>query len=305
MVSSQGKCNTPTIPDSVPWNYAVRISVVRDGEILVDSETGQLVREQLTSDEAAGDRFNRAAYDSNQPTHFDALPSINVNHRRGRCSTKNAIKCNPDSVTPRMTTSWCGSNNGGVCQAVFNCSGDFDTLCGVSMPATDCAALGLGDCVNPIVQRRFDFSAANRRRLSAANRELLNAADSFIYNTCVGDDPCIAQVEGNLGALVPELGNCPGQDLGDPKLDPLTADANRDATIFGFTLNKGDTVFVEARRSDQVPGGNEVFEFFEPAGIRATFTVDGATLQESEVQGTLTSTSGEPSPNLSFSFTSK
>jgi hypothetical protein len=152
----------------------------------------------------------------------------------------------------------------------------------------------------------FDNSTT-RRRISAANREVLTAGPNFITDACEGDGPCENKVLLDLGAteLDPELGECPGPDFGDPVLDPATPDANPDPTIFGFSLQKGDTVIVQARRSDTIPGGGQIIAFQQDPGIRARLFIDGALLQADEITGNASSAPGDPSPNISFSFTSK
>jgi hypothetical protein len=114
-----------------------------------------------------------------------------------------------------------------------------------------------------------------------------------------------------VGAVAPELGLCPGQDLGDPAFDPGNPlDLNGDPLIFGLQLDKGDRVIVEARRSDTVPGNGQVITFYEPPGLRARLSIDGILLQGNDVQCaqapcSLSSEEGDPSPNVSFSLTVK
>jgi hypothetical protein len=312
-------------PTSVPWGFSVKVQVIRDGEIVI-SEQGQVVPQQLTSDDAEETNTNRAVYDTFEGTNNANINPISVTHPRGHCSTKPQINCNPLS-----TSEWCADNDGGQCIPVFSCSDDFDSLCDPTNPGTTCSSqgagvctsagvcsgdpgivceptcadLGLGTCIHGDLTRKYFFQTTNRRALTAASREILNAADNFIAETCEGDPACEAEVEDGLNAAVdPPLGVCPGQDLGDPAFDPFTADGNPDPTIFGFTLDKGDTVIVESRRSDETPGGGQIIEFFSEPGLLAEFFVDGSALQSDEITGSLVSTDPE-SPSISFSFTSK
>ena len=160
--------------------------------------------------------------------------------------------------------------------------------------------------------RNFRFETSNRRRLSAANRDVLRADSNFILDACLGDPVCTAQVDLVVGATTPVLGLCPGKDtLGEPGLDPGNPiDLDSDASIFGLQLNKGDRVIVEARRADTAPGAGTVITFHEPPGIRARLLIDGVVLQADEVQCaekpcSVSSEDGDPSPNVSFSFTTK
>ena len=107
-------------------------------------------------------------------------------------------------------------------------------------------------------------------------------------------------------SLEPRLGACPGQDnAGDPAMDPGNplGDSTDTETTFGFDIDPGDTVIVEARRSNTLPEGGIVF--IQPPGLRFRVMVNGALLQPDEVSGSLTSQSGEDSPNLTFSFTAQ
>ena len=116
-------------------------------------------------------------------------------------------------------------------------------------------------------------------------------------------------VEMNLGgALTPRLGVCPGQNTaGDPGMDPgnprsVSSDTE---TTFGLDLNKGDTLLVEARRSDTAPNGFAFGSITQLPGIRFRVFIDGALLQADEVAGNLISDTGDDSPSVSFSFTAQ
>jgi hypothetical protein len=252
-------------PSSVPWTYSLRIRLLRAGQ--TDAVT-------ITSLDAASDTFNRLGYDELESTHFASNPSqIVVTHARGACSGNGAIVCNPD--------------------------GDSDL----------CARLGEGTCQaqGGDVQRTFRFSSTRRRILTAANRELLRADGNFIYDACSGDADCEDAVETSLGGqpLVPPLGNCPGDDFGDPAVDPGTVDGNPDPAVFGIDLNKGDTLIIEAVLSDEVPGSNQVIEFdFEPR-LRSVLEIDGAALQAGDVIGDISSGENGPGAFVSFSYTSR
>jgi hypothetical protein len=310
---------------SVPWTYSVQLSVVRAGS----SE-----RVPLTSENAATADFNRGAYDENETPHGESHPSsFPLTHVRGACTGNNQIKCNPAS-----SSTLCQNNGAGICAEVFGCQLDASTVCDPTDPGTTCNDRGagfclvdgfcsrdpgiaceptcgdlqLGSCISIQETRTFQFASTSRRRLSGANRELLRAADNLIYDTCVGDLACIAQIDTVLqGSTSPELGRCPGQDLEDPGFDPGNPlDLNADPVVFGLQLDKGDRLIVEARRSDTVPGGGQVIIFHEFPGIRAAVSIDGIILGADEIQCgqgscSLSSVSGDPSPNVSFSFTTK
>jgi hypothetical protein len=198
----------------------------------------------------------------------------------------------------------CSRESAGVCVQVLTCEDDPALRCGPGYPACP-----TGNCINADVTRRMVFdNTATRRRLSEANYEVLTAGPNFITDACKGDVACEDKVEQDLvggGDLDPVLGECPGPGLGTAALDPATPDANPDPTIFGFSLRKGDTVIVEARRSNTIPGGGQIIEFLQQPGIRARLFIDGALLQADEVTGNTSSPFTDPSPNVSFSFTSK
>ena len=309
---------------SVPWTYAVKIRVVR-----ADDNQPR----DLTTPEAATAEFNRGSYDSETPPHSGLNPAFfPLTHVRGACSDNDQIRCNPAA-----TSAVCQANDAGTCETVFGCSADPATICdpgnlgdickdrgagfctvdgfcagnpGIPCEAS-CADLQLGSCVTVTETRTFRFSTTNRRRLSGANRELLETGSNFIFDACIDDPACTAQVDTVVGAVTPTLGLCPGQGLGDPGLDPGNPlDLNSDPTIFGLQLEKGDRVVVEARRSDTVPGGGQVITFHGFPGIRARLSVDGIVLQADEVQCAeepcnLSSEVEDPSPNISFSFTTR
>ena len=315
----------PGTPASVPWNYAVRITLVRDG-----------VSTQLTSEQAADDGTNRAPYDTTVGSHTQSINNINLSLPKGRCSGNALIRCNPNG-----TGQVCSDHGAGVCDAVFACVGGTEngtTPCDPNGQANDvcdrqgagvCTSVGVCSddraipcgpicaelhpqafCVNPTEVRRFAFSTepGRRRILSAANRELLAETSNLIHDTCVGDALCEFEAETNLGLgpLDPQLGLCPGTDsLGDSALDPLTEDLDPDPDIFGLTLLKGDAITVEARLSDVTPGGNVVIPFLVNPGIRARLFVDGTVVQPDEIDGNLVSQPDDPSPNIVFTFVSK
>lgn len=275
--------------NSVPWTYSVRVEVLREGEI---------VAEQLTSTQAESDQFNRAAYDTSEATHSQGNPTINVVHRHGECSLNADIVCNPFG-----TSTICSRYNAGTCSQVFTCEDDPSIRCDPGNPQCP-----VGPCINDDVTRRMIFdNTTTRRRLSQANREVLTAGPNIITDACRGDAVCEAKVVADLGGapLNPQLGQCPGPDLGNPALDPATPDANSDPLVFGFALEKGDTVIVQARRSDTIPGGGQIIQFLQVPGIRARLFIDGALLQADEVTGNASSPNTDPSPNISFSYTSK
>jgi hypothetical protein len=293
-------------PTSVPWGYSLSVTVIREGQTLV---------EQLTSDDAATDAFNTAPYDTPRGEHgvnINPTNTITITHPRGECDGNPDIRCNPNG-----TASVCGS---GTCTAIGHCELDDTVSCDVDAPA---ACAGLGACIAEIMTRRFVFSSLAdpdpplkaRRELTAASREVLQATtysadvkSNFIADACEGDMLCAAAVEAAIPgpATNPALGVCPGKDeAGDAGIDPgnplSTNSDNR--TAMAFDLQKGDTVIVEARRSNQFPEGE--IPFTQLPGLRARMRVDGTLLQSDEVEGNLTSSPSDPSPNISFSFTSK
>ena len=307
---------SPGNPISVPWTYSLRVSVIPAGET-----TAQL----LTSEEAQQDTFNKAPYDTLESSHVEsAPPSIPVTHARGTCTGDGSILCNPSS-----TRSACARFGAGSCQTQFSCTDDFDTLCDPANPGTVCSSqgagvctsnntcsgdpgivceptcgeLGLGDCSLAEVNRNFVLDPTTRRDLSGANRELLTADGNLIDDTCRGDLACTATIETivNPGQqLEPPLGRCPGSLLGQPAMDP--GNPATDATGLDFVLAPGDTVIVEARLGNEVPGGGQVITFISPPGISARLFIGGALLQPEEVEGNLLST--DPNfPNIAFSFT--
>jgi len=276
----------PGSPNSVPWTYSLQVSVIPKGET---------ERTVITSEQAFSETFNRAEYDSSAPGHFQGgHQPFFVSHDRGACSLDQDLVCNPNSSGDH-----CSNQNAGDCEEVKTCSGDPDTIC-----TGDIDCLGLGTCVLEEIQRTFVFDSSTRRLLTNANRELLNVDGNLIYDTCVGDGPCEAQVEAALGALDPPLGFCPGADLGDPGIDPATEDLSpTDPTIFGLALQKGDTLIVEARLANATPGGGQVIEFLQDPGLRARLFVDGTQLQSDAVIGTTTSPTSGPGAAIRFSFT--
>ena len=309
---------SPGNPISVPWNYSLRVAVIPAGET-----TAQLI----TSEDAQIDSFNTAPYDVLESGHVVGNPSsIPVSHDRGSCSGDDSIVCNPASMRDA-----CARFGAGSCQQQFSCSADFDTLCDPTDPGTTCssqgagvctpnntcsgdpgivcdptcAELGLGACILDQVDRTFvlDPSAASRRDLTAANRELLEADGNLIDDTCNGDPVCTATIETILSPgqpLNPSLGLCPGSLLGEPAMDP--GNPATDATGLDFVLEPGDTVIVEARLSNEIPGGGQVIDFISQPGISARIFIGGAQLQPDEVDGNLASTDSN-FPSLSFSFT--
>jgi hypothetical protein len=305
---------------SVPWTFSVRIEVIRNG---------MTVAEQLTSAQAESDQVSRAPYDPSEADNFASNNIISLVHQRGWCRGNTLITCNPlasDAICDDF-------GNVGPCDPVYSCSDDSDTICDPTNPGTTCplqgagqctaagvcsgdptilceptcGELALGDCINDTVIRRFFFdnSVEGRRRLSGANLELLTAGPNFVSYTCDGDVRCEDDVEQTQGGLPldPRLGDCPFGSVGAAALDPFTADANPDPTIFGFELLKGDTVRVEARRSSTVPGGG--IDFVQPPGIRARLFIDGSLLQPNQVTGNTSSNAQDESPNISFSYRSE
>jgi hypothetical protein len=275
-------------PGSVPWGYSMRIEVLR---------AGQTEAEQLTTEDAATDDFNRAPYDTDRGTHTTQNFPITITHPEGECSNNSLLVCNTNGpAQPNV----CG---GGLCIPVGHCVADAGTACTPPDAANVCGALG--GCVQNIVERRFVWSQLDRRLLTGASRDVLASTYNFISNACEGDSICEAEVETDLGgALTPELGVCPGQDnAGDPAMDPGNplGSSTDTATTFGFDIDSGDTVILEARRSNTPPEGGIVF--IQPPGLRFRVMVNGALLQPDEVSGSLTSQSGAASPNLTFSFT--
>lgn len=278
------------IAESVPWTYSVRVQVLRAGET---------VAERLTSVQAESASFNRAAYDTNESGHSSSHAPIDVVHASGECSGNTAITCNPSG-----TSTICSRYSAGICNQVFTCEDDPALRCGPGFPACP-----IGNCINADVTRRMNFdNSSTRRLLSQANLEVLSAGPNFITDACQGDATCEDKVVSDLvgaGSLNPALGRCPGPTLGTAAFDPATTDANPDPTIFGFALEKGDTVIVQARRSDSIPGGGQIITFLQQPGIRGRLFIDGTLLQADEVTGNTSSPSTDPSPNISFSFTSK
>ncbi len=311
---------------SVPWHYAVNISVVRDGNTV-----------QLTTAAAATFAHNIGAYDTDEGTNnVPGHSQFSLIHPRGACSDDVQILCNPDSTPPADgAMAVCEFNKAGICEAQSACSGDPATVCDPSNLGDTCPNRGAGFCtadgfcsrdggvpcepscadlqkgsctLDAEVTRTFQFS--DPRRLSAANLELLQAESNVIYDACIGDPICEAAVAASVASEPPLLGLCPGREIdGEPGIDPGNPnDLNSDPTIFGLLLDKGDRVIVEARRSDEVP--NHGITYHGDPLITARLTVDGVLLQPGEVQCgvppcRLTSELGDPSPNISFSFTAR
>jgi len=150
--------------------------------------------------------------------------------------------------------------------------------------------------------RNFRFeSTSTRRLLSEANRELLEADGNIIYDACSGDAACMSQINASLGgANTPLLGFCPGDTVGEPALDPGNPEAGVDS--LAFSLDSGDTLLVEARRSTMIPGGG--INFINLSSISARIFIDGAELSPNEVDGELTALDPND-PVVSFSYTSQ
>ena len=309
----------PGLPFSAPWNFAIEIKVLR-----ADTMTEEI----LTSTDAFQPNFNRAMYDSGIGFHSRSLPAtIQLTHPRGACAGNPLIKCNPNS-----TSGFCLQNNAGACVSEFSCTQDFDTLCDPANSGTvcsdagagvctqngfcsrdpgmlcdpSCGELGLGSCINDTQIRTFNFdnTPPGRLRLTAANRTLLEAEPNIINGACAGDPVCEAQLAIQIGTLPPTLGVCPGDPVGEPEIDPGNPlDLSSNPVKFGLILNKGDTLVVQSRRSDTLPGGG--IPYTTLPGIRAVVNVGGIQLQAGEVEGNRASGAGDPSPNISFSFTSQ
>jgi hypothetical protein len=249
------------IATSVPWTYSLRVSVLPAGE-------ANFV--PVTSSSALQDGNNRAGYDTSVLANFTSLPAqIIASHPRGRCANANLL-CNPDS-----TSSFCANNGAGGCFAQYACSGDPDTLCGFANPEfpDPCPDLGLGTCVNPTVSRNFFFDLTTKTRLSAAN---------ILFSQPTGNglrDACILGASGNACTGVPTSiasnlpGLCPSHSLGAEQID------DQPLTTLDLTLEKGDTLMVEARRFGTIPGG---ITFVTTPQIVSSLVVDGLQLQPEE-----------------------
>jgi hypothetical protein len=317
--NSNGIPNTAS-PFSVPWTYSLKVSVLR---------AGQTTPELLTSTNAIGDTFNRAPYDESEPGHALNNPTtpFPVSFDRGECSGNTDVICNPngnsdacerlvakgsvcepihicDDSPPGETRRCDPDNVGGTCQALGagvctdsgTCSGDPFISCEAT-----CGEIGEGSCVADATTQLFKFDGTSRRALTMANRELLESDGNILYDLCSGDADCLAQIDATLqGATLPELGLCPGRTVGEPALDPGNPNSGVDS--LSFDLDAGDTLIVEARRSDNVPSGGLIF--INPASISARLFIDGVELSPNEVNGSLSATDPND-PAIFFSYTSQ
>ena len=265
-------------PPSVPWAFSVEVKILRAGET---------TKQTLVSSLAVND--NIAAYDTSSSPGPSAKPAVTLMHEDGECSQNTNITCNPDNLLVDV----CARENAGFCKRKGRCDGDPAEECTLITDINqcllpnggcDCPAFGLGSCVNGFCDGvppptmiecepncvesgqgtscdRFDitrvFEYLPSRRLSAANREVLASTSNFL------SDADFATFQGNI---------CPGTDLGDDGI-------LRQGQPFTFTLAKGDTVFVEARRFNQTPPG---IDFDLDPELVATLQVDG---QSVEVDG--------------------
>jgi len=315
---------TSANPNSVPWDYSLRISVVR---------AGSTVPEIVTSDLAATLAGNKTPYDDRVQPGVANPGAIIVSLPAGTCSNNADRLCNPRGMGDSCV-------NGGICNAEgFVCSLAVTDVCdpspaaqqancdlldvGTCLPSGFCSGNGAvpcntgscldtnrGECTFSMVDQRFKFNNATNESLSAASLKVLNAGKNTLSDLCNGDSECITALENGVGGgapLDPPLGNCPGDPLGllgTSVMDPLTTDLNPDSTIFGLDLRKGDTLIVEARLSDQVPADGGIIPFISNAGIQTMITVDGVALQANEVVGNLSSTDPD-GPAITFSFTSQ
>ena len=93
---------------SVPWTYALRINIIRNGEFV----------ETLLSTEAAqSDSFNRAPYDSDRQSHTSLLGPVSLTHAAGVCDDSDPpLVCNPNSLAMN-----CG---GAACLPQGQCDGN-------------------------------------------------------------------------------------------------------------------------------------------------------------------------------------
>lgn len=313
---------SPGSPTSVPWTFAVKVSVLRAGT----NQTELLTSALATSN----DQYSRAPYDDQEPSHLEAIAgSIPVTHSRGECTGNSAIRCNPNTTHSSCETYAAGSciavhtctidpiggerrceptNPGGTCQAMGagvctannTCSSDPLIACDPT-----CGELGLGSCELETISRKFLYDATTRVQRTAANRTLLDVTGNLVYDTCNGDAACTMQVNVGLGGAPPDpaLGFCPGDPVGEPGIDP--GNPITDAEGLHFNLDPGDTLIVEASRSNATPGGGQVITFITPPSIRARLFLAGAEITPQEVtSGSLTPVDPE-TPTIGFTYTSQ
>jgi hypothetical protein len=282
---------------SSPWTYSLRINVIRNGEF---------VETLLTSEDAQSAQFNRAPYDSDRGTHPDSLGPVSLTHAAGTCAGSDpSIVCNPNGLATN-----CGSAG---CLPVGQCDGN-PLDCNSD---GDCVGQGGSEtCVFQTVTRIFKWSNANpgpggnrpsKRFLTASSREVMASTRNAVSDACAGDPVCQAELELALPEPPdPMLGICPGRDTaGNAAIDPgnpLSHNTDTE-TIFAFEVEKGDTILVEARRSNTPPAGGIVF--YSLPALRSRFFIDGQELQSDEVDGSLNSPSNAASPSVTYSYTTQ
>ena len=219
----------------------------------------------LTSTNALGADFNRADYDNPDPEPTHVQEQFDlVVTHPAGMCSGKPIKCNPAS-----SVNVCFNHAAGSC---------------VAQAGT--------------MVRTFIFPGTSRFRLSGANLRLLQASGNVVSDNCSGGGA------GCTGVPIedPVLGICPGDPVGTASLDPGNPLAS--GTTLAVAMEPGDTLIVEARRSNTIPGGGTVIEFLANPSLSATLTIDGAPLLGTEVEGSLESV--DPvSPNFAFSYTSQ
>jgi hypothetical protein len=168
---------------NMAWEYALDISVLRDGEV---------VPVRLTSDAAAGVNGNRTPFDDNVEISNALLGSVVVSHANGccgtglNCATANVV-CNPSGI-PTFCSDLAGGSPGVSC---------------IPQPGT--------------VDRTFFFQ--NPRLLSAAHPDVTNTTRNILNDT----DPATFNDQDTSGNGIPDAGRedglCPGFPIGDPNID--------------------------------------------------------------------------------------
>ncbi len=306
-------------PESVPWPFAVKVSVLKQGESFP-----RPIVESITSPPDFGDPTmrNLTSYDTSETSSsLPALASIAVVQPDGSCRNNPTDACNPAIG---------GSCPGDVCVAEGTCADNPSVECSVSdtnpdvcqSSACDCPLIGLGFCCtnarigegncnqnitgkcsdneaypcrpgcsemgspqgtlcNPVnTALQFRFDS-NPRILTAAHRDVLQSTSNFINDF----DPFLAP------PTMPLTGICSGGDLGDDGIQGQ-------GQPFSLKLQKGDTLLVEARRFSVAPPG---ITFTTEPLINAAFFVDG---KDTEPSGSLT-TGRDETGAIDFTFTAR
>jgi hypothetical protein len=155
--------------------------------------------------------------------------------------------------------------------------------------------------VTPAISRSFVFDNASGRKLSGANPAVLTAPVHALLDTCCSNvssgSPavCLASHCNGLPQGFPAL--CPGPYPGDAVLDgnPLP---------YELTLNKGDSLIVEARRSPAAPPIRGLQLGGDPPPLLSGLTVNGVLVQASDLVGNVSSGS-DPAGSISFYYVVK